>query len=88
MYSHSLLQLETSELVPTMKLLDGESGVLEVAVFGAGLHVTVSDTVSTVARIREKLTAGNIVIRRLESIPPSMEDLFVSLIQNEERKNA
>jgi ABC-2 type transport system ATP-binding protein len=88
MYSHSLLQLETSELVPTMKLLDGETGVLEVAVFGAGLHVTVSDTASTVARIREKLNSSKIEIRRLESIPPSMEDLFVSLIQNEERKNA
>ncbi len=86
MYSHSLLQLETSELVPTMRLLEGEPGVLEVAVFGAGLHVTVTETESTVARIREKLTAANIEIRRLESIPPSMEDLFVSLIQSEERK--
>ena len=86
MYTHSLLQLDTSELVPTMKLLQGEAGILEVAVFGAGLHVTVADTEATVARIRGKLAAANIEIRKLESIPPSMEDLFVSLIESEERK--
>ena len=88
MYTHSLLQLDTSELVPTMKLLQGEAGILEVAVFGAGLHVTVADTEATVARIRGKLAAANIEIRKLESIPPSMEDLFVSLIESEERKGA
>jgi ABC-2 type transport system ATP-binding protein len=88
MYSNHLLQIETSALVPTMKLLDGEPGVLEVAVFGAGLHVTVADAVETVARIRQKLAANQIEVRKLESIPPSMEDLFVSLIENEERKKA
>ena len=88
MYSNHLLQIETSELVPTMKLLSGDPGVLEVAVFGAGLHVTVADTGATVSRIREKLAAKNIEVRRLESIPPSMEDLFVSLIESEERKKA
>jgi ABC-2 type transport system ATP-binding protein len=88
MYSNHLLQLETSALVPTMKLLDGEPGVLEVAVFGAGLHVTVANAEVTVARIRQKLAADQIEVRKLESIPPSMEDLFVSLIENEERKKA
>jgi ABC-2 type transport system ATP-binding protein len=88
MYSNHLLQLETSALVPTMKLLDGEPGVLEVAVFGAGLHVTVADAGPTVERIRRKLAANQIEVRKLESIPPSMEDLFVSLIENEERKKA
>ena len=88
MYSHSLLQLDTSALVPTMRLLEGEPGILEIAVFGAGLHVTVTDMDATVARIRQKLSAHQIEIRRMESIPPSMEDLFVSLIENEERKAA
>lgn len=88
MYTHSLLQLETSDLVPTMKALQGEPGVLEVAVFGAGLHVTVTDMDSTVRRIRETLHSKSIAIGRLEAIPPSMEDLFVSLIETEERKSA
>jgi ABC-2 type transport system ATP-binding protein len=88
MYAHSLLHLETSALVPTMKLLAGEPGILEVAVFGAGLHVTVTDTAATIAQIRRKLLAHQIDIRKLESIAPSMEDLFVSLIESEERKSA
>jgi ABC-2 type transport system ATP-binding protein len=88
MYSHRLLQIETSALVPTMKLLAGEPGVLEVAVFGAGLHVTVTDMGATVDRIRQKITSNGIDIHKMDSIPPSMEDLFVSLIENEERKKA
>jgi ABC-2 type transport system ATP-binding protein len=88
MYSHRLLQIETSALVPTMKLLAGEPGVLEVAVFGAGLHVTVTDMGATVERIRQKITSNGIDIHKMDSIPPSMEDLFVSLIENEERKKA
>ena len=88
MYSHSLLQVDTSDLVPTMKALQGAPGILEVAVFGAGLHVTVTDMDATVARIRQTLASKSIDIHRLEAIPPSMEDLFVSLIENEERKSA
>jgi ABC-2 type transport system ATP-binding protein len=87
MYANHLLELETSDLIPTMKLLDGEKGVLETAVFGAGLHVTVSDTTGTIERIRQKLGANRIAIHKLEPIPPSMEDLFVSLIESEERKS-
>lgn len=88
MYAHNLLQLETSALVHTMKLLEGEPGILEVAVFGAGLHVTVADAQSASDNIRRRLATENIEIRRLEKIPPSMEDLFVSLIESEERKTA
>jgi hypothetical protein len=43
---------------------------------------------ATVARIRQTLASKSIDIHRLEAIPPSMEDLFVSLIENEERKSA
>jgi hypothetical protein len=48
----------------------------------------VADAGPIVERIRRKLAANQIEVRKLESIPPSMEDLFVSLIENEERKKA
>lgn len=88
LYAHSLLHLETSDLLETMRVLEGHPAVLESAVFGAGLHVTVHDAAAASRAIRETLSQRAIEVRRLEPIAPSMEDLFVALVQAEERKAA
>jgi ABC-2 type transport system ATP-binding protein len=87
-YSQALLRLESSDTPLTMSALEREPGVIDVAVFGAGLHVTVEDAKAAADRIREVLAAKNISITRLEAIEPSMEDVFVSLVEAEERKTA
>ncbi len=86
--SHSLLQLDTSDPLETMRALEGVPGVLDVAVFGGGLHVTVDDLEATTGRIRSALAAQRVVLQRLEPIQPSMEDVFVAMIEAEERKAA
>jgi ABC-2 type transport system ATP-binding protein len=86
--AHSLLNLDSSDPLGTMRALEGLAGVHDVAVFGGGLHVTVDDVDATSARMRERLAARNIEVRKLEQIQPSMEDVFVALIEAEERKAA
>ncbi len=86
--THTLLQLETSAPLDTMRSLEGVSGVGEVAVFGSGLHVAVDDFDSGVAAIRSRLADAGIEIRRIEKIVPSLEDVFVALIEAEEKKVA
>jgi ABC-2 type transport system ATP-binding protein len=86
--AHSLLRLDTSDPLETMRALESVPGVLDVAVFGGGLHVTVDDPVATSARIRSALAAKAVDLRRLEPIQPSMEDVFVAMIEAEERKAA
>jgi ABC-2 type transport system ATP-binding protein len=86
--SHHLLALETSDPLATMKALDGFDGVRDVAVFGGGLHVTVDDPGRAVALIRERLRGEAVEVRRLEPIEPSMEDVFVAMIEQEERRAA
>ncbi len=83
-----LLQLETSDLIATMRAIAKKPGIRHVAVFGAGLHVTVDDPEGACAFIRETLGAGGVAIRKLETIAPSMEDVFVALVEAEERKKA
>jgi ABC-2 type transport system ATP-binding protein len=85
---HSLLNLDASDPLDTMRALEGLEGVRDVAVFGGGLHVTVDDVEATSARMRERLGAQGIEVRKLERIQPSMEDVFVALIESEERKAA
>ena len=85
---HRFMHLESSEPLETMKALDGIPGVLDVAVFGGGLHVTVDEVDAAGARIRETLRGKGIEVKRLERIEPSMEDVFVAMIEAEERKAA
>ena len=85
---HSLLNLDTSDPLETMRALEGLEDVRDVAVFGGGLHVTVDDVEATSARVRERLSARGIELRKMEQIEPSMEDVFVAMIEAEERKAA
>jgi len=91
--THTLLRLDTPVPLDTMRALEEAPGVLDVAVFGGGLHVTVEGADSAeeraaIERISARLTARGIAIRRLEKILPSLEDVFVALIEAEERKAA
>jgi len=86
--AHTLLDLEASEPLETMRALEGLEGVHDVAVFGGGLHVTVDNMEAGSRKIRAVLEAKGIVVRRLEEIEPSMEDVFVAMIETEERKAA
>jgi drug efflux transport system ATP-binding protein len=79
-----LLMLETSDLLDSMTLLQGREGILDVAVFGGGLHVKVDNDEAAIPRIRAALDQAGIQIRSLEPITPSMEDVFVSLIEQQE----
>jgi ABC-2 type transport system ATP-binding protein len=85
---HKLLRLDTPVPLDTMRAIEREEGILEVAVFGSGLHVVVDDVDDAIARIRRILAAQKIRIGRLERIDPSLEDVFVALIEAEERKAA
>ena len=80
-----LLNLEAADLLGAMTALQGRPGIQDVAVFGSGLHVKVDNERQGEAEIHKALDGAGIGIRILEPIPPSMEDVFVSLIEQQER---
>jgi ABC-2 type transport system ATP-binding protein len=84
--SYQLMHLDSSDLFESMKALEGAEGILETAVFGSGLHITVRDPRMASAIIRDELSKRHIRIDRLEVIAPSMEDVFVAMIAEEDRK--
>ncbi len=84
--SHSLLRLDTPAPLETMRALEQAPGVKDVAVFGGGLHIAVDDLGNGIAEIRRRLGSEGIEIRRLEEIQPSLEDVFVALIEAEEKR--
>src|ERR1700691_2434340 len=86
--SHFLLNLNAADPLGTMRALESLPGVLDVAIFGRDLHVMVHNLDQTSARIRQSLAAKSIAVESLERITPSMEDVFVALIEAEDRKAA
>jgi ABC-2 type transport system ATP-binding protein len=86
--SHELLHLEVSDILGSMKALEKLAGISDVAVFGGGLHVTAADAHAAIPQIRSTLDLAGIKVDTLEAIQPSMEDVFVAMIEREERKAA
>ncbi|MBZ5603302.1 MAG: ABC transporter ATP-binding protein [Acidobacteriia bacterium] len=83
-----LLNLESSNLLGAMAALENKPGILDVAVFGGGLHVKVDDPGAAIPAIYKILQDAGIHVMTLDSITPSMEDVFVGLIEKEEEKKA
>ncbi len=79
------MALDSSDSLASMKALEGAPGIRGAAVFGGGLHVTVIDPVEAEHTIRQSLQSKGISIGGLEAIEPSMEDVFVEMIEREER---
>ena len=86
--SHHIFYLQASDLLGAMTALDGRPGIADVAVFGGGLHVTLAQPQSGVPGVRTILAAESISIAAFDPIEPSMEDVFVAMIEQEERKAA
>ena len=81
--NRQILYVETDDLVASLTALDGHPGCTEVAVFGGGLHVTVASAGPGMAAVREVLRDRT--IRHLQPVDPTMEDVFVSLIEEASR---
>jgi drug efflux transport system ATP-binding protein len=83
-----LLNLESSDLLESLSLILHGDGIQDVAVFGGGLHIRVDDAERAVRWIRSTVEHQGIEVHTLEAVTPSMEDVFVSLIEQEEKAGA
>ena len=85
---HHLFHLEVSDLLGAMNTLEKLPGLSEIAVFGGGLHVTAADADRAPGEMHSALEQAGISVPMLEPIQPSMEDVFVAMIEEEDRKAA
>ena len=67
-------------------LLEGLPGVRGAALFGKGIHAVVARAEEAVPRFRKVLAEGGFPVERLERISPSLEDVFVSLVEEKDRE--
>ncbi len=74
-----VLEIEVDRLVDALDILN--RGKIESAIFGSVLHVTVDDTGTAEPAIRSLLGKAGIMVIKIEKIVPSLEDVFVTLIE-------
>ena len=74
-----LLLVECQPLGRALDVLQQAAGVLDAAVFGNSLHVVVTSALTQIPAIRQTLESHQFRVSRVEAIPPSLEDVFVSL---------
>jgi ABC-2 type transport system ATP-binding protein len=84
--SQGVLEVECDPLVPALDLLKKESWVSESAVFGDGLHVIGKESVDLEREVNALFQKHGILLKRMGTIRPSLEDVFVSLIDREEKQ--
>jgi ABC-2 type transport system ATP-binding protein len=74
-----VLEIEVDDIVAAVSALS--AGGMEAAVFGSLIHATVDDPGTAVPAIKELIARSGIKVRNIEEIVPSLEDVFVTLIE-------
>ena len=75
----SVLEIEVDRTVEALEILLGSD--IDAAIFGSTIHTTVEDAIRDIPRIRKVLEEKHIGVGRVEEIVPSLEDVFVALIE-------
>jgi ABC-2 type transport system ATP-binding protein len=83
----ALLEVRAQPIMQALDLLVREPAAEEVAIFGATLHV-VAESQAAAAPLRAALERGGVTVSRIETIAPSLEDIFVSLIEQADEVTA
>jgi ABC-2 type transport system ATP-binding protein len=83
-----VLEVAVDRPFEALERLRDRPAVREAALFGSMLHVVVADAAADAPAVRAALAAAGLHVGRIEKIPPSLEDVFVSLIEAEDRAAA
>ncbi len=74
-----VLEIEVDKAIEAMELIYNNG--IETAIFGSLLHATVDNMDLAIPKIKRILEESNMNLNRIERIMPSLEDVFVTLIE-------
>lgn len=77
--SRYVLEIETDNVAEAMDVIYNNG--IEVAIFGDLLHAVVDNVTNGTQKIKKILEEANVHVSRIEWIIPSLEDVFVTLIE-------
>jgi ABC-2 type transport system ATP-binding protein len=76
-----LLEVRTGDSLQAIDTLKALPEVVEVALFGRALHVTVTDAAAGRSAVTAALSGRGVAAPEIRGIVPSLEDVFIGLVQ-------
>ncbi len=83
--SEDLLEVTCDRFIDAIEVIEGMPGVKEVSLFGNNLHVVTPEDGAVADVIRDHLKQNGFTVYNVEKIVPTLEDVFVSLIEAYDR---
>jgi len=75
-----ILEIRADKPVEAMRLLDGMPQVEKTSLFGTAVHAVLRDANTPPEEIARRLTSAAIVVESLDPVAPSLEDVFLDVI--------
>ena len=80
--NRAILELRTANAVEAMRRLDAMPEIEKTSVFGTAVHAVLAQHVTvTPSELRDRLVAGGIGDAVVQPVPPSLEDVFLEVVQ-------
>ena len=86
--TEEIVEVTCAQPQEALAILEGLAKVRNAALFGRGLHVVTEQAAEAIPVIAASLAAAGLSAVRPERILPSLEDVFVSLIEARDRQSA
>ncbi|MDO8654452.1 MAG: ABC transporter ATP-binding protein [Undibacterium sp.] len=77
-----ITSLDPRRLLDTVRALEGVKGALLV---GNGVHIHVDDAALRLSELSQATAAANIEVSSIEQVEPTIEDLFVALLEHKQQ---
>ena len=86
--AEEIIEIPCDQPQAALAIVDALPGVRYAALFGRGLHAVTDRAGEAIPLITARLAAAGLAAGRPERIEPSLEDVFVSLIEARDRQMA
>lgn len=84
-----IVEIESERIIDSLEILEKEKWVGETSVFGNYIHIILKENALDENKITDLLQNKNgIKVKRIERITPTLEDVFIHLIEKDAKDNA
>jgi ABC-2 type transport system ATP-binding protein len=83
--SNQIIEIITDNTIKTFELLQKQYFTEDISIFGNYIHLHVNDMYKQSNQISEILSAGGVTLNKAEKITPTLEDVFIHLLEKEKQ---
>jgi ABC-2 type transport system ATP-binding protein len=76
-----IIEVRAPSPVAVMRALDGMADVEKTSLFGTAVHAVLRSTDVTIGDIEARLAASALRVDGIEEVPPSLEDVFLDVVE-------